>query len=248
MTNWSEFQDCYGSAADFPDLLAKLTPDPDCPAWSELWGRVYHQGNVYPASYAVLPYLLEKAAQWPAASRSEPLILAGVIVTPNYVPPECAGMLDAKRDTLRALHALALETIQTDEFYRLEREERVYVLAATLALGGNTLWGYKLGVAFGILSGDFFANCPSCGGNLYIVIGEYGFFCSLGEWVKRPQSPRMPIVPAQADELAGVGAWLFEQSLLAKDNELGKQICHLFGETTCPKCHQALRVADLATA
>ena len=74
-------------------------------------------------------------------------------------------------------------------------------------------------------------------------IGEYGFFCAAGDWVRKPETPRAEIHPRPEEELAGVGRWLHSVSDDAGDLTLGKWICHLFGVSTCPKCHKQVDVA-----
>src|SRR5262249_2846073 len=60
---WSELQDAYGSASKIPDLLKQLSsntkPQPDFRAepWFSLWSSLCHQGDIYPASFAAVPYI-----------------------------------------------------------------------------------------------------------------------------------------------------------------------------------------------
>jgi hypothetical protein len=64
---WQTLSHAYGSAADIPDLLRQLggTRCPkighDSEPWSTLWSSLCHQGDVYDASYAALPHIVEIA-------------------------------------------------------------------------------------------------------------------------------------------------------------------------------------------
>ncbi len=66
MTDWAKLEHAYGSAEDIPEILARLSPDPDSRAMDELWERVCLFGEVYSASLPVLPYLLEIISTWEA--------------------------------------------------------------------------------------------------------------------------------------------------------------------------------------
>jgi hypothetical protein len=63
---WATLAHAYGPATDIPGLLRKLTlsvrPSAarDEPWWS-LWSSLCHQGDVYSASYAALPHVVQIA-------------------------------------------------------------------------------------------------------------------------------------------------------------------------------------------
>ena len=99
MTNWAALRDCYGSAEALPELLDALDPDPRAPVWSELCGRVCHQGTTYEASPYVLPALAKAAATWSAVGRGMPLALAGWIVSaPSTVVTGFEAVIQDLRD------------------------------------------------------------------------------------------------------------------------------------------------------
>lgn len=59
--DWPELKHAYGSAEDVPALLADLnSPDQEVRqnAVSELFGNIWHQGTVYPATVKAIPELL----------------------------------------------------------------------------------------------------------------------------------------------------------------------------------------------
>ncbi|WP_405494337.1 hypothetical protein [Nocardia sp. NBC_00511] len=58
--DWAALEHAYGPAEDVPDLLRQLTggdQEAAQDAMYELWGTVWHQGSVYPATVAAVPYL-----------------------------------------------------------------------------------------------------------------------------------------------------------------------------------------------
>ncbi|GHC85240.1 hypothetical protein GCM10007320_30040 [Pseudorhodoferax aquiterrae] len=67
---WSKLQHAYGSAADAPALLARLSSLPssegDAEPWFSLWSALAHQGDVYSASFAAVPHVIAALAIAPA--------------------------------------------------------------------------------------------------------------------------------------------------------------------------------------
>lgn len=66
---WSELQHAYGSAADVPALLKQLAHLPssenDKEPWFSIWSALAHQGDVYSASFAAVPHVIEVLASAP---------------------------------------------------------------------------------------------------------------------------------------------------------------------------------------
>jgi hypothetical protein len=64
---WRDLQHAYGSASDIPDLLRQLAQDTRPKAdyqedpWYSLWSSLCHQGDIYTASYAAVPHVVEIA-------------------------------------------------------------------------------------------------------------------------------------------------------------------------------------------
>ena len=60
--DWSILTHAHGPATDVPELLRSLlSEDPDVrlQAFAELVEKIWHQGTVYPASAAAIPFLFE---------------------------------------------------------------------------------------------------------------------------------------------------------------------------------------------
>ena len=66
---WQELRHAYGNDGDVPQLLrdlASLTaPKSDYrdEPWFSLWSRLCHQGDVYTASYAAVPHIVDIAVR-----------------------------------------------------------------------------------------------------------------------------------------------------------------------------------------
>lgn len=66
---WSELHDAYGSAAGIPALLQQLSALPvdegSTEPWFSLWSALAHQGDVYSASFAAVPHVIDAIASAP---------------------------------------------------------------------------------------------------------------------------------------------------------------------------------------
>lgn len=66
---WAELRDAYGSAARIPELLQQLSAMPiddgSAEPWFSLWSALAHQGDVYSASFAAVPHIIEAIASGP---------------------------------------------------------------------------------------------------------------------------------------------------------------------------------------
>jgi hypothetical protein len=63
---WAQLQHAYGSAADIPALLVGLRRLPksegEAEPWFTIWSALAHQGDVYAASFAAVPHVIEALA------------------------------------------------------------------------------------------------------------------------------------------------------------------------------------------
>lgn len=91
--DWSALRHAYGNADDIPALLeaARQAPAPTDgkeQPWFALWSALCHQGDVYSASYAAVPVLVDIAAERATDHRvvGECLLLAGCIELDRAVP------------------------------------------------------------------------------------------------------------------------------------------------------------------
>ena len=71
---WADLRHAYGSARDIPNLLRQLMSLPassgsDEP-WFSLWSALAHQGDVYSASFAAVPHVVQALSIAPAKADS----------------------------------------------------------------------------------------------------------------------------------------------------------------------------------
>ena len=66
---WSELRHAYGAATEIPALLRQLADIPasenDKEPWFSIWSALAHQGDVYSASFAAVPHVIEVLASAP---------------------------------------------------------------------------------------------------------------------------------------------------------------------------------------
>jgi len=72
---WFDLRHAYGAAGDIPALLRQLKYVPssenNSEPWFALWSALAHQGDVYSASFAAVPYVVQALASAPSkADRS----------------------------------------------------------------------------------------------------------------------------------------------------------------------------------
>ena len=67
---WKELKDAYGSASDIPNLLRQLEDFPSSSSskepWFSIWSALAHQGDVYSASFAAVPHIVQTLSLAPA--------------------------------------------------------------------------------------------------------------------------------------------------------------------------------------
>ena len=66
-SEWDRLQHAYGPASNLPGLLRQLAKNPrpksssEEEPWHSLWSALCHQGDVYSASYATVPHIVQIA-------------------------------------------------------------------------------------------------------------------------------------------------------------------------------------------
>ncbi|HEU4670565.1 MAG TPA: hypothetical protein VFR91_07640 [Dyella sp.] len=137
---WSELRHAYGAATDIPALLGQLASYPDERSyqdepWFTLWSSLCHQGDIYSASFAAVPHIVQAlAANTSRASVSYFLLPASIEVARDsanaVVPPSLSVAYFA---ALAQLPVLAGAAARPD----WDESLCTSALAATAAATGN---------------------------------------------------------------------------------------------------------------
>jgi hypothetical protein len=68
-SRWSQLEQAFGDASDIPALLVQLAGVPgssgESEPWFSLWSALAHQGDVYDASFAAVPHVVQALATSP---------------------------------------------------------------------------------------------------------------------------------------------------------------------------------------
>ncbi|MFI8266678.1 hypothetical protein [Streptomyces sp. NPDC085665] len=239
MTDWSQLTHAYGTAEDVPDLLRAAGPDPESPAWSELWSRLCHQGTVYPASYAALPALAEKASRLTASERIMPLLLAASVIASTDRPYGMLDPKDAYASEIAELIELVEEALRHPSLAD-SPTRYVELLEALLAFEGVEVWGEEL---HGLSGEEFEVPCPACEAENFVVFGEYGYFSTIdGFYMNEAAGHRRELQPAAIFSLEGLAKRLHSRALTDGQHKVANALTYLFGSAYCAECDAPFRV------
>jgi hypothetical protein len=138
--DWSNLTDAYGAALRMPTLLSLLNDFPagdryEQEPWFSLWSALYHQGEVYSASFAAVPFIVNAAERDPSRATFNYFTLPTAIEIARaenqiQVPEELKA---AYFDALAKLPGLALPLLRPGCDATLCQ----YILAALAAAAGQ---------------------------------------------------------------------------------------------------------------
>ncbi|MFI2200456.1 hypothetical protein ACH47Z_06665 [Streptomyces sp. NPDC020192] len=240
MTDWSKLSDAHGTAEGVPALLERFEADP-AGVWSELIDRLCPQlDTAFSASFAALPRLAEIAAGREPAERHWVLFAAGPIVSSARRSAEGAAARETYSSAIADLARLTGACLRLP----LDREDYVGLLQTALAFEGVEVWDECLD---NLAQGEYEVECPYCGVNLFIVLGDDGFFACSDDYALRDVE-KTPLRPADPSELAGLARRLHDQALADGQPVVARRLSYLFGHTSCTDCGTGFPVADRVLA
>ena len=114
--DWATLRHAYGPAGDIPALLARarIAPPPAnyrSEPWFMLWSSLYHQDDIYSASYAAVPELVTIAGERRELAPESLLLAASIELRRNQVgaPALPPSLMLAYEHSLAIARALASE-------------------------------------------------------------------------------------------------------------------------------------------
>ena len=112
--DWTRLQHAYGVASDVPARLAQIRGFPaesdwQSEPWFSLWSALYHQGDIYPASLAAVPFIVSAMSGAPGkATLSFYLLPASIAVADHARPvPVPLGIRRSFEEAIRTLGVVA---------------------------------------------------------------------------------------------------------------------------------------------
>src|SRR5262249_11383266 len=151
--------------------------------------------------------LCELATKAPLRKRFDSLTLLGAIIASDDLVGVEAPPTEQIQRLLPPLRMLTEETMERVSFNTIAF---IYLLQASAVFDGDSFWGPNLDRLSG---GESLPSCPSCSHDLALVIGTVGCFTTYGEWYRRPDIKREPILPAERSALVGMGEALFTRAM-----------------------------------
>lgn len=243
MTDWSQLEDAYGSAVAVPGLLDRLEPGPSA-VWDELWARLCPQGAVFSASLAALPRLADTAAGWPPSARVEPLLLAGAILGSEEQYHQVLDVRERYSAQIATLRRLADETLQASA--RIEDTETyIHLLQALMSFEDVDVWDSHLD---GLATQEYEISCPDCTVDLFIALGDYGYFATHEDYATKDGVATTALLPAAPEELQGAGATLHALAVRDGQSTVALRLAHLFGSVACSDCGAVLSLPERIAA
>ncbi|GAA3084826.1 hypothetical protein GCM10020000_84100 [Streptomyces olivoverticillatus] len=240
MTDWSRLTDACGSAEHVPGLLDRFEADPSG-VWSELMDHLCPQlDTAFTASFAALPRLAEVATAGSQETLDWVLLAAGAIVACSPGLSEPDSPLTLFSAPIAVLHGLTDRRLSQT----VEVEEYVNLLQALLSFEGVEVWDRCLD---GLQTGEYEVDCPYCGVNVFVVIGQDDFFCCSDDYALR-EVQKSPLQPARVQELEGLPRRLLTRAMADGQEGLAYGVRYLFGRAACPDCGTEFSVAERVVA
>jgi len=235
MPEWSLLQDAYGPADRVPGLLARASAETDLAAdvWGELWSRLCHQGTVYSASYAAIPWLAIMASGQPLAALVPPVLLAAGIIASGDGPEGTSLVRSRYAQQIRHFSTIAQVSLGLAE----EPVDFVYALQSLAVFEDLGVWQRTVDR---LVDGEFEAECPTCSDHLYLEVGDGRPFVTTDP--DAPAECGTPMTPPNPDQLAESEERLLHLALQHNQLEVAAWLLPLFGQATCPSCRTSFEV------
>lgn len=239
MTDWSQLSHAYGSAEDIPALLARIASEPESGLWNDLWFALCHQGTVYSASFAALPWLSDMAENEDRGQAVNALALAGAIMAGSEQPHGAGDVRTQHSVEIATLLASVNRHLQTTT----DRAEYIHLLESMVGFEGVTSWSKDL--AWGLGNEEYEVSCPGCETQLFIVLGEGRLFCTSEDYTRSDGTiETRPLRATNPADLEGIGLRLHNIALTDGQHEVAHVLTYIFGNATCPNCEADFSVAD----
>jgi hypothetical protein len=229
MPEWSLLQDAYGPADRVPELLARASAETDLAAdvWVELWGRLCHQGTVYSASYAAIPWLAVMASSQPSAALVPPVVLAAGIIASVDGPEDTSAVRSRYAEQIRHFSAIAQVSLDLAD----KPVDFIYALQSVAVFEDLGVWQRNVDR---LVDGEFEIECPACSEHLYLEVGDEPPFVTTDP--DAPAERGTAITPMSSHQLAGPEERLLQLALQHNQPEIAARLLTLYGGATCPSC------------
>ena len=191
---------------------------------------------MFPASLAALPHLVRLAASWTPAARAEPLLLAGAILGSGERHHQVADVRGRYEIEIFALRRLTQESLRSS-FLLGDTGTYVRLLQALMAFEGPGGLDSRLD---GLIAQEYEISCPHCTAELSLTLGDRGYAATYGD-------VSTALLPADPVDLRGAALALHRTATRDQQKTVARQLTHLFGQATCPRCGALISIAEQVT-
>jgi hypothetical protein len=159
-TRWAQLTQAYGSAEDVPRLLEALacigSESARAEVWFALWRTLYRPGEVFTASYAAVPHLLEISSAFALRERAQGIHLVTRIEVTRREPASAPMPDDLVADYAGAVDSLPeFVAASTGESWPADIAQ---ICAAAMLVGKR-----QPDLARSVLEVGRGLTCPTCG-------------------------------------------------------------------------------------
>jgi hypothetical protein len=166
--------------------------------------------------------------------RRVPLHLLGAIVADKndderaWCAGEIARLIELTQESLLQSELAAMDT------------EYAALLGVLLQLEGVQVWGDHLD---GLVEGGYDVACPACGEDIFVVLGDDGFFSTMDSlYMRRSLGPRLPLQPTEAAALSGLARSIYARFLADGHPDLAHRLIYVFGRAPLSWLHGGVPV------
>lgn len=238
---WSTLSHAFGDASDVPGLIERLRSASRV-EWSvineELMSAILHQGDVYTATYAAMPHLLELATELGPSRQSDDLLYSLSCAAQGRPGPDCPEFLkESWLDAQDKARDLMLERLTCGE---ASPDYAGLLIAGILYLAGEWPWGRL--VNDWLFGSTLMTKCPQCAH----VQGVFWHEGGPKQLDAENNIDDIDVAPSRqratsSGETIGFDGGVSSQQLLRLAASCGhslveRQIRCLFGTLTCQSC------------
>lgn len=233
---WSSLTHAHGRADDVPSMLRTLETarsgvDRDL-AWEQLWSSLCHQGMIYSASYAAVPFVVDLARERPPSEQ----LLFWIFVATIAAEGEASDIPRALHGAYQAALVRARATVEASDWSRLDADERPWLVSALANLQGERAVARAVE---GLIDGEIALACPACDGDVYVSVSQAPFVASNvnpeGGWRSQDLTRLTPRPDPRIDAL-----------LMFADEPLTPRLRGLASTVLCPTCEEAFPLLERA--
>jgi hypothetical protein len=243
--DWAAYRHAYGEASDIPALFARLraaTPGEWDEVNAELTNAVMHQGDVYTATYAIAPHLLQYAEELGPGKQSDELLFTIAYASRGGPGPDVPEALEeAWEDAQDDARDLILERLLRAE---ISEEYTGKLIAGLLFLSGewsagsavnNWCWGYAM-----------VAHCESCKTKKEVFWHKGAATCVTPEntfeavVIEQAASDAIPLDEDLEFDDDQLPPQIISLAVASGHPAVERQIRSLFGTVRCDKCGSRL--------